>query len=158
MAGSTGQTGGLCLARRYPRTVVLGLKFNDASCRLCQPGGTNDLAVPAQRHLDARHAATWTRRWGYHEPMMGLCAAEGLERSLKSTPHPISIFHYTQLSDRAPARCSILSYLNFDLLFPASVSEEEKDGGVSINNNSTDAKLVGKMLVWIITPFFHTIS
>lgn len=104
---------------------LLGLKFNDASCRLCQPGGTNELAVPAQRHLDARHAAARTGRWGCHEPMVGPCAAEGLERSLKSNP-PISIFHYTQLSDRAPARCSILSYLNFDLLFPASVCEEEK--------------------------------
>lgn len=136
----------------------LGLKFNDASCRLCQPGGTNDLALPAQRHLDARHAAARTRRWGCHEPMVGPCAAEGLELSLKSNP-PISIFHYTQLSDRAPARCSILSYLNFDLLFPASVcEEEEKDGGVSINKNSTDANLVGRMLVWIIVPFVHTVS
>lgn len=89
---------------------------------------------------------------------MGPCAAEGLERSLKSNP-PISIFHYTQLSDRAPARCSILSYLNFDLLFPASVCEEEKkDGGLSINKNSKDAKLVRRMLVWIIVPFFHTDS
>lgn len=115
--------------------------------RRCQRRGTWTLGTT----LHGRGGGAVTSPWWGRTAQRGPCAL------WRVTPLSISIFHYTQLSDRAQARCSILGYLNFDLLFPASVCEEEKDGGISINN-STDAKSLGRMLGWMTISVFHTIK
>lgn len=43
-----GWAGGLSLVLWHPGSAVWSLKFNDASCRLCQPAGTNELAMPKE--------------------------------------------------------------------------------------------------------------
>lgn len=41
-----GWAGGLSLVPWHPGSAAWSLKFNDASCRLCQPAGTNELEMP----------------------------------------------------------------------------------------------------------------
>lgn len=87
----------------HPGCVALGLKFNDASCRLRQPAGTNELAVPEERER-----GTWMPGTRCRDGVGGGATEGGMRHGGPETffeeppPRPItiSIFHYTLLSDR----------------------------------------------------------